>query len=79
MPSCREVADALASDELEHGGTWRRLLMRWHLFRCRDCRRYADQLRTIARAARAAFRLEREDAAALRRLRDRILADDESG
>lgn len=76
MPSCRQVADALAADELEREGSWRRLLIRWHLFRCRDCRRYLDQLRAIARATRDAFGRPAADPAALRRLRNRILADD---
>lgn len=77
MPSCREVADALAADDLERRGTWSRLLIRWHVFRCRHCRRYLDQLQAIARAAREALGGPAEDPDALARLRDRILGDDQ--
>lgn len=77
MPSCREVADALAADELEHRGAWNRLVIRWHLFRCRDCRRYLGQLRAIGRGAREAFGRPADDPDGLDRLRDRILGDDQ--
>lgn len=53
MPSCREVARALSSDELSELPLRRRLLMRWHLFMCRDCLRYSRQIAAIGRAARA--------------------------
>lgn len=80
MPSCRDVADALAADDLERRGAWSRLMIRWHLFRCRHCRRYLNQLRAIARAAREAFGGRTEDPDALVRLRERILeADEEAG
>lgn len=76
MPSCREVADALAGDDVERRGALERLLIRWHLFRCRDCRRYLEQLRAIGRGARDAFRSPAEHSAALDRLRERILRGD---
>ena len=53
MPSCREVARAVSSDELSELPLRRRLLMRWHLFICRDCLRYSRQIAAIGRAARA--------------------------
>jgi hypothetical protein len=52
MPTCREVAHAVAGDELEEGSARRRLGVRLHLMMCRHCRRYARQIRAIGRAAR---------------------------
>lgn len=76
MPDCREVVETLASDEREGRGVWRRLSIRLHLLRCRDCRRYLEQLRALARGARDAFGAGATERAALERLRARILADD---
>jgi hypothetical protein len=52
MPACRDVARAVSGDELAELPLGRRLLMRWHLFVCRDCLRYAQQLQAIGRVAR---------------------------
>lgn len=76
MPSCREVVETLASDELERRGVWRRLSIRLHLLRCRHCCRYLEQLRALARGARDAFGTRATERATLARLRARILADD---
>ena len=41
-----------ASDRLASAGFRQRLAVRMHLLMCRHCRRYARQLRAVARAAR---------------------------
>lgn len=58
MHSCKEVARAVSSDELSEMPLGRRLLIRWHLFMCRDCARYSKQIEAIGRAMRG-FALER--------------------
>ena len=50
--NCKEVSRIVASDELETLGVIKRLRMRFHLLICRECRRYAEQIRTIGAAAR---------------------------
>lgn len=52
MHSCKEVARAVSSDELLEMPLGRRLLIRWHLFMCRDCARYSKQIEAIGRAMR---------------------------
>lgn len=59
MHSCKEVARAVSSDELSELPLGRRLLIRWHLFMCRDCMRYSRQIEAIGRAMRG-FALERD-------------------
>lgn len=59
MHSCKEVARAVSSDELSELPLGRRLLIRWHLFMCRDCARYSRQIEAIGRAMRG-FALEHE-------------------
>ena len=52
MLKCRELARLVASDEFAEAGWWRRAAMRFHLFMCRDCTRYASQLRLLGAAVR---------------------------
>ena len=52
MSSCKELTRFVASDEFEDAPWRRRLGIRFHLLMCRHCRRYKDQLRTIAKSAR---------------------------
>jgi len=56
-------------------GFGERLLTRFHLFRCRHCRAYADQLRAIGRLARTMFRDDPASEASISRLEKAILAD----
>lgn len=51
MPNCKEVARLIASEELADLGWSERALVRIHLLRCQDCRRYAAELRAIGAAA----------------------------
>jgi hypothetical protein len=50
--NCREVARAVSSDQLSELSLGRRLLVRWHLLMCRDCKRYASQIDAIGSAMR---------------------------
>ena len=73
MPSCRAVAEASSSEELPGLGVWRRSAVRWHLFRCRDCRTYVKQIRAIGLAARGMLVGEAAEPEVLERLEARIL------
>ena len=52
MMKCREVTKLVAADMVEELGLGRRLEMRLHMFMCRHCRRYLQQIRTLGRGAR---------------------------
>ena len=52
MLSCAELARIVASEELADSGWRRRAGISFHVLMCRHCRRYVNQLRTIAKAAR---------------------------
>ena len=58
MPKCREVAAAVASDELARRLWHQRLAIRLHLAMCRHCRRYAAQLAAIGAGARSLYASE---------------------
>lgn len=73
MPTCREVARAVASGELDRAAFWRRLAMRLHLSMCRHCGRYARQLDTIGRTARELLLHLPSEQATIARLREAIL------
>ncbi len=73
MPSCKEVARLIASEELADAGRSKRALVWIHLLMCRHCRRYAAQLRTIGTAAQDLWDSGVPDRAALERLERSIL------
>lgn len=55
MPSCKEVATAVSSGEIENAGFFRRLAIRFHLWICQPCRTYIRQMEQIGNAARRAL------------------------
>lgn len=73
--NCKEVSRIVASDELESLGMVKRLRTRFHLLICRQCRRYAEQLRIIGAAARKKVRNLIRDEESLARLEKSILED----
>lgn len=73
MLNCKEVARIVASDELEGLGVLKRLSTRFHLLMCRECRRYAEQIRMIGSTARARVQSLTGDKDALARLEKSIL------
>lgn len=81
MLTCREVSRAIATKELKGASLWRRLRNLYHLLKCRDCRRYAAQIRATDKAARQLFR-EPPDGERILRLRDAVFkgrASEEDG
>lgn len=73
MLTCKQVATALASGEVEDAGLRRRLSIRFHLMLCRYCRCYARQIRGLGEAARRLLARRGADTAALERLEGRLL------
>lgn len=73
MLTCKEVARTIAADELAAADWRRRLSVRFHLFICRHCRRYAAQIRTLGAGVRHVLDDEIPDAASRERLRQSIL------
>ncbi len=73
MLKCRELTRMIASDELVEA-KWSLRMGGWlHLLMCRDCRRYATQIRTLGTGARRSWGPETEDSARLDQLERRIL------
>lgn len=79
MPSCRETVRAVAGDELEPAGFFRRLTLRLHLLRCPPCRRYAAHIRALGENARRLFAEEAVDESTLKRLRGTLRRAAEPG
>ena len=79
MLNCKEVSRLVASDELASAGVILRLRARFHLLICRECRRYADQLRIIGTTARDMMQSLVLDTAVLARLEKSILDDARGG
>ena len=75
MLNCKEVSRLVASDELAGVGVIKRLRARFHLLICRECRRYAEQMRIIGTAARDTIRSLVSDSESILRLEKRILDD----
>lgn len=73
MPSCRQVARALSTGELEGSPLSRRLAVRLHLLLCQHCRRYARQIRAIGTAARQVMGGQEGERESLERLRRALL------
>ena len=53
MLNCKEVAQAITSEELERMSWWQRLMVRFHQWRCPPCQHYQDQIDSVGRMARA--------------------------
>ena len=73
--NCKEVSRIVASDELDSLGLLKRLRTRFHLLICRQCRRYAEQIRIIGAAARDRVRKLFRDEESVARLEKAILDD----
>ena len=79
MPTCRDVAEATSRDELAQLNIWHRTIVRWHLFRCPDCKNYNEQIRAIGQAAQGLYEDAGAEAGNLDKLEATILRDLEGG
>ena len=73
MPTCRELARMVASDELRRASWRRRLGMRLHFMKCPPCRRYAAQIRALGAAMRKLLSRQQADRETLDRMEAMIL------
>ena len=71
--NCREVSRIVSSGELEQLGFVKKLRIRFHLLICRECRRYAEQIRVIGAVARVRVLSMAGDEATFARLEKSIL------
>lgn len=77
MLSCRDFAQRYASDFIDRQLGWReRARVRFHLFLCDNCRRFAAQLRVVRALLRrkSAPAVARDAEPALQSLADRLHA-----
>ena len=72
MPTCKEIAQTVASGELESASFLRRTMIRLHFLMCRHCRGYRDQLEELGRAARVTA--TQPDSQSLERLEAEVLS-----
>ncbi len=61
MLRCKQVTTIVAHDDLVDAGPWLRLRVRLHLLMCRNCARYAAQIRDLGVKMRERFRHEDEE------------------
>ena len=73
MPTCRELARMVASDELRRGSWRRRLVVRLHFAMCPPCRRYAAQIRAVGAVMRNLLSRQQADRKTLDRMEATIL------
>ena len=52
MLKCSEISRMVASDGIEDFSFMKRMELRFHLFMCKHCRSYVEQIRIIGRGAR---------------------------
>ncbi len=72
MPTCREVAGMIVSDELGRASWRQRLAVRLHFVMCLPCRRYAAQIRALGASVRGLLSEQRADRETLGRMEERI-------
>ncbi|MEE8349367.1 MAG: hypothetical protein V3R94_07345 [Acidobacteriota bacterium] len=73
MLNCKEVSRKVASDHLATAGPWERFRIRFHLFMCRHCRCYDEQLREIDSTAQELWNDPSQDRASIDRLQREVL------
>lgn len=73
MLSCKQVATALSSGELEGAGPHHRLSIWFHLVICKYCRAYARQIRALGDATKRLLGSESTRSEELERLEERLV------
>ncbi len=56
IPSCQEVSSRLAFGEFKEASWKTKTFVRIHLFMCRDCHRFARQMRIISEGLRTSWK-----------------------
>ncbi len=79
MLNCKEVCRKIASDEYAEATGWERLVVRFHLWRCRDCGCYEEQLQTMGASMRQLLHEDPPAAATLERIERELLENSAAG
>ncbi len=73
MDNCKEICRKIASDEYADAIGWERLVVRFHLWRCKDCRCYEEQLRAMGASMQQFLHQDSLTAATLEHIEREIL------
>ena len=79
MPNCKEICQKIASDEYAEATGWERFVVRFHLWRCVDCRCYEEQLRAMGASMQQFLYQDSPTAATLERIEREILENNAAG
>jgi len=79
MPNCKEICQKIASDEYAEATGWERFVVRFHLWRCGDCRCYEEQLRAMGASMAQLLHEDRPAASTLERIEREILENNAAG
>ncbi len=79
MPNCKEICRKIASDEYADATGWERLVVRFHLWRCKDCRCYEEQLQTMGASMQQLLHEDPPATATLARIEREILGNNAAG
>ncbi len=79
MLTCKEICRKIASDEYAEATGWGRLVVRFHLWRCGDCRCYEEQLRAMGASMQQLLHEDPPAANTLKRIEREILENNAAG
>ena len=79
MQNCKEICRKIASDEYAEATGWERLVLRFHLWRCENCRCYEAQLRAIGASMAKLLHEDPPAATTLERIEREILDNNAAG
>ncbi len=79
MPNCKEICRKIASDEYADATGWERLVLRYHLWRCKNCRCYEEQLRAMGASMAQLLHEDPPAANTLERIERAILENNAAG
>ncbi len=79
MLNCKEICRKIASDEYAEATGWERLVVRFHLWRCKNCRCYEEQLRAMGASMAQLLHEDPPAATTLERIEREILENNAAG
>ncbi len=79
MQNCKEICRKIASDEYADATGWERLVLRYHLWRCKNCRCYEEQLRAMGASMQQLLHEDPPTATTLERIEREILENNAAG
>ncbi len=79
MLNCKEICRKIASDEYAEATGWERFVVRFHLWRCGDCRCYEEQLQAMGASMAKLLHEDPPTATTLERIEHEILENNAAG